>query len=113
MDDSVGILVAKLLRFKPEVVCLVGKGIWESMFRTKYGRPLTKKELKYGWQGKEEDIGCTRVFVATTTSGLAASLTLEEKEAIWKELGDWVQMRRAERAKLAADVKRGEGASST
>ncbi|KAI9771157.1 MAG: hypothetical protein M1840_002508 [Geoglossum simile] len=111
MDDSVDTLVAKLLRFKPEAVCIVGKGIWESMFRTKYGRPLARKEFKYGWQGSKEDIGCTRVFVATSTSGLAASLTLEEKEAIWKELGDWVQMRRAERVLRAVDVKLEESAT--
>jgi hypothetical protein len=40
-----------------------------------------------------------RIFVATSTSGLAASLRPAEKEAIWKELGDWVVERRKERAK--------------
>lgn len=43
-----------------------------------------------GWDG-------AKVFVATSTSGLAASLLPAEKERIWKELGDWVVMRRKER----------------
>ncbi|KAI9779052.1 MAG: hypothetical protein M1839_007718 [Geoglossum umbratile] len=97
MDASVSTLLAKLHRFRPEAVCIVGKGIWESMYRTKYGRPVAKGAFHYGWQ-PGEDIGVTRVFVATTTSGLAASLSLEEKERIWRVLGDWVQTRRAQRA---------------
>ena len=43
-----------------------------------------------------------RVFVATTTSALAASMSLKEKEEIWRELGSWVEQRRAERTKAAA-----------
>ncbi|RYC65815.1 hypothetical protein CHU98_g364 [Xylaria longipes] len=43
------------------------------------------------WEG-------ARIFVATSTSGLAASLRPEEKERIWKILGDWCVQRRKERA---------------
>lgn len=38
-----------------------------------------------------------RVFVATTTSGLAAGMRPPEKEAIWRGLGEWVARRRKER----------------
>ncbi|KAK9241495.1 hypothetical protein V1506DRAFT_550546 [Lipomyces tetrasporus] len=38
-----------------------------------------------------------RVFVATTTSGLAAGMRPEEKEAVWKVLGSWVKERREQR----------------
>jgi hypothetical protein len=45
-----------------------------------------------GWEG-------ARVFVATSTSGLSASTKPAEKEAIWRPFGEWVQMRRRERAR--------------
>jgi G:T/U-mismatch repair DNA glycosylase len=48
--------------------------------------------VEYGegkWKG-------ARVFVASSTSGLAATLSLEEKERIWRELGEWVENRREE-----------------
>ncbi|KAH0562420.1 hypothetical protein GP486_002893 [Trichoglossum hirsutum] len=103
MDASVDTLVGKMRTFKPEAVCLVGKSIWESIFRTTHGRPMRKGEFKYGWQDESERMGPqgeykgARVFVATTTSGLAAAMKPEEKLAVWKPLGDWVQQRRAER----------------
>lgn len=42
------------------------------------------------------------MFVATTTSGLAAGMSMAEKEAIWSELGRWVVKRREERKAEAA-----------
>lgn len=124
MDDSVNVLLGKVRTYKPECVCLVGKGIWESIWRVKRGRPIKKEEFKYGWQDEEEDFiqegdveeeetgdeevqkkerkRLGMVFVATSTSGLAASLLPAEKERIWRELGVWVERRRAERAAAAA-----------
>ena len=107
MDQYVHILEDKVREFKPEVVCIVGKSIWESIWRVRHGRPIRKQEFKYGWLGKEENMGVirtggdawegARVFMATSTSGLAASLLPAEKERIWRELGVWVEKRRAER----------------
>lgn len=107
-------LDAKFLEYKPEAVCIVGKGIWEAIWRYRYGKTLGKKDFKYGWQEEEHNMGRSkdgqqeldaagnvwngaRVFVTTSTSGLAASLKPAEKEAIWKPFGEWVQKRRAER----------------
>jgi mismatch-specific thymine-DNA glycosylase len=107
-------LDAKFLKCKPEAVCIVGKGIWESIWRYRYGKNMAKSEFRYGWQddrhnmgkSKEGDEGLTgdgeiwkgaKVFVTTSTSGLAASLKPAEKEAIWKPFGEWVQQRRTER----------------
>lgn len=77
---------------------------------------MRKGEFGYGWQGEPERMGCggggdveegvvddergwkgARVFVATSTSGLAATLKPKEKEAIWRELGGWAVKRREER----------------
>ncbi|KAI1636322.1 DNA glycosylase [Biscogniauxia mediterranea] len=115
MDAGVAALEAKCRACRPECVCLVGKAIWESVVRVRRGRPLAKGEFAYGWQGDErfgavpegegegeEGTAMTpwegaRIFVATSTSGLAASLRPEEKERIWKVLGDWCVERRKER----------------
>ncbi|KAI1279303.1 DNA glycosylase [Xylaria sp. FL0933] len=101
MDAGVAVLEEKCRRWRPEVVCVVGKSIWESIFRVWRGRNLAKGEFEYGWQTEQKvDDGPwegARIFVATSTSGLAASLRLEEKERIWKILGDWCVQRRKER----------------
>lgn len=53
-----------------------------------------------------------RMFVATTTSGLAASMSLQEKEAVWRGLGSWVEQRRAERKEVGdGDGEAGAGAT--
>ncbi|KAJ6014829.1 hypothetical protein N7540_009420 [Penicillium herquei] len=105
MNAGVPILEAKVAAQKPEAVCLVGKSIWEAVWRVRHGRGIRKEEFRYGWQRESENMGCVvgeswggaRVFVATTTSGLAAGMSLAEKEIVWAELGDWVVQRRAER----------------
>jgi mismatch-specific thymine-DNA glycosylase len=107
-------LDAKFLKYKPEAVCIVGKGIWEAIWRYKYGKNMKKGEFSYGWQDEEHNMGKSKdnkeelgpdggawkgakVFVTTSTSGLAANLKPAEKEAIWKPFGEWVQKRRTER----------------
>lgn len=107
------ILEEKFRRYRPEVVCIVGKGIWEAIWKYRYGRAMKKSEFRWGWQDDRENMGKddaaasssgwqgSRVFVATSTSGLAASLRPAEKEAIWKPLGEWVSARRAERLAAA------------
>lgn len=163
MDEGVAELERKIALYKPESVALVGKSIWESVWRVRHGRGIKKEEFRYGWQGDEERMGKgkgtgkavgkgkgkgmggffggsvkqkdsvvvdddddeggnpegedkkwmgARVFVATTTSGLAASMSLREKEEIWAQLGSWVEERRAERAKAAA-VKESELAAES
>lgn len=51
-----------------------------------------------GWIG-------SKVFVATSTSGLAASLKPAEKEAIWKPFGEWMQKRRDERGFVPRSIE--------
>ncbi|KAL4778326.1 uracil-DNA glycosylase-like protein [Aspergillus varians] len=100
MDAGVPVLEAKVAAKRPEAVCLVGKSIWESVWRARKGRAIRKEEFRYGWQdegenmGKDEGWGGAPVFVATTTSGLAAGMSLPEKQAVWNELGGWVVSRR-------------------
>jgi mismatch-specific thymine-DNA glycosylase len=111
-------LDAKLRKYKPEAVCIVGKGIWEAIWRYRHGKNPTKAEFSYGWQDERHNMGKSRageeepdasgqvwkgsrVFVTTSTSGLAASLKPAEKEAIWRPFGEWVRKRRTERGFVA------------
>lgn len=114
----------KLFTYQPEAVCIVGKGIWEAIWRYRYGTSMKKGEFTYGWQDERHNMGKypypnpagvaadkaahgearnggawqgARVYVATSTSGLAASLKPAEKEEIWRPFGQWVQQRRKER----------------
>ncbi|KAK9372524.1 uracil-DNA glycosylase-like protein [Lipomyces chichibuensis] len=110
MDDGVPILEQKVREKKPEAVAIVGKSIWESIWRVRKGRAIPKEEFHYGWQDESENMGRinsrvgnqvewngARVFVTTTTSGLAAGMSPEEKQAIWNVLGNWVKERREQR----------------
>lgn len=111
MDAGVAVLEEKIAARRPEAVCLVGKGIWEAVWRVRRGQAIKKDEFRYGWQDRDQNMGRVpgedwdgaRVFVATTTSGLAAGMSLAEKQAVWAELGQWVVQRREERRATAAD----------
>jgi TDG/mug DNA glycosylase family protein len=103
MDEGVEILHEKCRKYRPESVCVVGKSIWESIWRVRHGKPVGKA-FKYGWQDESENMGVikgewdgSKVFVSSSTSGLAATLSPAEKERIWAEIGTWAQKRRAER----------------
>ncbi|KAJ4297006.1 uracil DNA N-glycosylase Thp1 [Collariella sp. IMI 366227] len=127
MDAGVAILEEKVRRWRPEVVCVVGKSIWESLWRVRHGRGIKASEFSYGWQDEGENMGVledgmqreeekeegveykedwkgARLFVASSTSGLAATLKPKEKEEIWRGLGEWTEKRRAERAVAATAV---------
>ena len=110
MDAGVAVLETKARNHRPESMVFVGKSIWESVWRVRHGRAIRKDEFKYGWQEGSENMGVVKdgkekwagakIFVATSTSGLAASLPMVEKQAIWRELGSWVEKRRAERKEV-------------
>ncbi|PFH62123.1 hypothetical protein XA68_15084 [Ophiocordyceps unilateralis] len=122
LDRGVEALEQKVSRWRPEVVCLVGKAIGDSLWRVRFRRhrsprrchpsssagPVVEK-FSYGWQHPAIRFGAVegvwsgaRLFVASSTSGLAASLSFREKLSIWTELGDWVRMRREEREAASA-----------
>ncbi|KAH8680013.1 uracil-DNA glycosylase-like protein [Tricladium varicosporioides] len=110
MVAGAGVLDKKIRKSRPEVVCLVGKSIWEAVWKWKYGKAMKAHQFKYGFQDTTENMGKSggfgetetpwpgaRVFVATSTSGLAATLSMQQKQEIWRELGEWVEKRREER----------------
>lgn len=115
MVTGAGVLDEKIRKWQPEVVCFVGKSIWEAVWKWKYKKALKRHEFKYGFQDITENMGKkgfggtgsewggARVFVATSTSGLAASLSLKQKEEIWEQLGKWVNKRREETKQMVSE----------
>ncbi|KZZ87520.1 uracil DNA glycosylase superfamily protein [Ascosphaera apis ARSEF 7405] len=108
MDEGARLVLRKIADARPEGVCFVGKGVWEAVWRVTHGAQIKREEFKYGWQDESENIGVceddgwdgSRVFVATTTSGLAAGMSPAEKLEVWMELGKWVKARRRDRMPL-------------
>lgn len=105
MVGAVPELEEKIRKWQPEAVCLVGKAVWEAIWRSKTGKRMKKTDFDWGWQRMKfangEEWGGCRAFVVPSTSGLVAAYSPEFKRAIWKELGDWVQERRKERGETA------------
>lgn len=107
MAAGTPILEEKMERYRPEAVCIVGKGIWEAVWRWRHTREIKKDEFRWGWQDESERMGKAkgwegaRVYVTSSTSGLSASLRPHEKEAIWRPFGEWVKSRREERLKAS------------
>jgi thymine-DNA glycosylase len=99
MEDGVAAVEEKARQFRPGCVVMVGKSVWEAVLRVwkREGRWKSTKAFEYGWQdawiGGDGNWKGSRVFAATSTSGLAASLSWEEKVRIWKQLGDWYRER--------------------
>lgn len=97
---SVPILEEKIIRFCPLSICIVGKGIYEAIYKYKTGKSLDKS-FKWGWQsekmGTSKDYEGALIYVVPSTSGRAATYSKEMKEYYWNILGEWVDQKRKER----------------
>ncbi|CAN6671796.1 hypothetical protein TRVA0_045S00408 [Trichomonascus vanleenenianus] len=91
MLGGVPVLEAKITTYNPKVVAIVGKGIYETVFRFNNNRPIRKAEFSWGLQ--PEPIGSTRVFVLPSTSGLVAGVSRAQKLASWTELANYLNDR--------------------
>ncbi|KAK9322539.1 uracil-DNA glycosylase-like protein [Lipomyces orientalis] len=97
MVHSAGELESKLRRFRPSAICVVGKGIWEAIYRYKAGKSLKQDQFKFGWQDMDEirfgaqASGCPKVFVVPSTSGRVAAYSRTMKAELWKDLGQYVR----------------------
>ncbi|EPE24573.1 Uracil-DNA glycosylase-like protein [Glarea lozoyensis ATCC 20868] len=107
----------KVRVWRPEVVCIVGKMIWDSIRKVKYGKPGKGEVFKYGWQegmrmgevkGKDGWEGA-KVFVAYSTSCISALPLYPVKLELLTQIGDWIKARRRE---IAQDTVAEDGTSS-
>ncbi|KEF53286.1 uncharacterized protein A1O9_10734 [Exophiala aquamarina CBS 119918] len=108
MQEGAAILDKKIAEFRPQAAVIVGKSIWEAIWIMKKGEHRFKDpSFHWGWQDEEMQLGRVlagkdvlwpgaKTFVATSTSGLAATLTPAEKLEIWTPLGEWMTAKRKE-----------------
>lgn len=103
LQEGAVVLDQKIATYKPQAVVIVGKGIWEAIWTVKKGQKrFIDPGFHWGWQDEDMQMGRTtdgdgkiiwpgaKTFVATSTSGLAATLSPAEKLDIWKPLGEWM-----------------------
>ncbi|KAK9427333.1 uracil-DNA glycosylase-like protein [Lipomyces doorenjongii] len=97
MVRSASELESKLRRLRPNAVCIVGKGIWEAIYRFKAGMSLKQDQFKFGWQDIDEfqfaaqSGDSPRVFVVPSTSGRVAAYSRSMKGELWKDLGQYIK----------------------
>lgn len=89
MNESVPSLEHRIATNGPQMICIIGKGIWETIYKTKHKRPLPK-HFKLGYQENTEFGGCSNVFVLPSTSGLVAGIPQKEKIRLWNEVGSFL-----------------------
>jgi TDG/mug DNA glycosylase family protein len=100
MLANVDVVEAKVRKYKPKALCVVGKGIWEAIYERKTFGKKVGKGFKFGWQsimvGSDNEWSGARAFVTPSTSGIAASYSRQFQEVLWKELGKWVMEERGD-----------------
>ena len=100
MLENVDVVEAKVRAYKPKVVCVVGKGIWDAFYERKHNGQKLGKDFKFGWQpdrvGVDDDWNGAKCFVTPSTSGRVAAYSREYQEVLWHELGIWVQQERGD-----------------
>jgi TDG/mug DNA glycosylase family protein len=81
--EGARILDAKVRRYHPRVLAIVGIGA----YRAGFGRPKAKTGLQ------EESIGDARIWILPNPSGLNANYQAEELAALFRELREWIEGR--------------------
>jgi len=81
MQENVPRLINTINEYNPKVLCLVGRGIWDSIL--KFSK-IKKHKFTWGLQADQELFNCN-VFVVPSTSGLVR-IPRDQKLALWKVL---------------------------
>jgi TDG/mug DNA glycosylase family protein len=87
-ESGVSKLREKLNRYTPKIVALNGKGIFEAYRR--FGQPDNARVEPVQLGLRDRDSAGVQVFVLPSTSSINARLSLEQKAAWFKQLGEWV-----------------------
>lgn len=85
---GVPLLESRIRQCAPKSICFIGKGIWESVYRVKKGKPLSK-QFNWGLQPHGE-FGVDYVFVFPSTSGLVGGIPRAKKLQLWIELAEFL-----------------------
>lgn len=80
MQQNVPRLVNTINDYNPKVLCLVGRGIWDSI--VKFSK---LKQAKFTWGLQEQTLFKCKCFVVPSTSGLVR-IPRDQKLKLWQEL---------------------------
>jgi len=88
-QSGVSSLREKLLRYSPKVAALNGKGVFEAY--RQFGHPSGGRAMPVELGLQARDSAGVQLFVLPSTSSINARLSLKEKAAWFKQLGEWVE----------------------
>lgn len=83
----------RLAQVSPKIVCIVGKGIWEAIYKAKKGSALKKNDFDWGLQDQKRlniKFAVENVYVVPSTSGLVGGVSRDEKLRLWVELKQFI-----------------------
>lgn len=133
MLEAVPQLEARLEPHTPAIICIVGKGIWEKIYRFKTQKPLNQKEFEWGIQYRpkeeyeeEQEVNSARnlppdftqnlnalpftfaggdsvIYVLPSTSGLVTSPSRQKKLELWQNLAKEIEFQRERRISKKKD----------
>lgn len=84
MAAGAHILLEQISTNKPDLMCIVGRGIWETVFRAVFKHQGVKKSDLPQFGLMPVKLAQSRVFVVPSTSGLVR----DKREELWAVLGD-------------------------
>ncbi|KAG5363492.1 G/U mismatch-specific uracil DNA glycosylase [Yarrowia sp. B02] len=97
MEKGAHILLEQLSANAPALVCIVGRGIWDMVFRAVFKHQGVKKGDLPAFGLMPLRLDRSRVFVVPSTSGLVRDKRLD----LWQQLGD---MYRGEEVEVVHDM---------
>ncbi len=80
MQQNVPRLIETINKYQPKVLCLVGRGIWDSIVKHS-----NFKQQKFTWGLQDQNLFQCKCFVVPSTSGLVR-IPRDQKLKLWKEL---------------------------
>lgn len=88
LSENVPRLGALLGQVRPVIVCFVGKGIYERIYKVTTGHAIPKGSFEWGEQEPLPGFadGASRLFVMPSTSGLAAGVKRSDKLKLFQDL---------------------------
>lgn len=92
MDDGAHELHSQIMAYNPSLMCIVGRGIWDVIYRALFKHEGVKKKDLPDFGLMPVRFGKTRVFVVPSTSGLVREKRLD----LWDELGLLYKVEREE-----------------
>lgn len=88
--ESVPALENRIAQASPKMICIIGKGIWDNIYKYKHKKAQKRDEFEFGLQKNQVFGNVEYVYVMPSTSGLVAGVAKSVKERLWHELAEFM-----------------------